>query len=222
MRRVHGGDLQESPDHAAFPARGAGREVETQGERDDAEQDGGEDPERRPDAEQLSGDRGDDRAEHEAGDVERGEPAEVVPDVVGIAGDDNAADRRAHRAAPESEQQPREDERPELGGDGASKHRERGDDHPAAHHERDPAAVRVPREEELRAEAGEESGRDDQSELGVGEAETLAEVGEQRVDGSVSERHAARHEAERQQRAVPCRQLRHPGTPPSPATRSTK
>ena len=81
--------------------------------------------------EHLGRDRGDQRPEQEAGDVERREPPEVGADVLRIVGDDDPPDRRPDGAAPEPEQQPREHERPELGGDRTPEHRQRGDEHAA-------------------------------------------------------------------------------------------
>ena len=144
-------------------------------------------------------DRGDERAEDEPADVEGREVTEVGADMLGVARDHDPANGRSDRAAAEPEQEPREDERPELRSDGAAQHRQRGHDHTATHHERDVAAVGVARQEELGAEPGEETGGDDEAELGSREAESIAQVGEQRVDRPVPERHAARHEEVRKQ-----------------------
>src|SRR5262245_56722522 len=118
---------------------------------------------------------------------------EVVPDMFRIARDDHAPDRGAHGAAAEPEEEPGEHELPELGRDRAPEHRERGDEDTATHHERDVAAVAVARQEQLRAEPGEEAGGNDEAELRLREAEAITQVREQRVDRAVSERHGAGH-----------------------------
>ena len=103
--------------------------------------------------------RGDERAEHEARELERGQPPEVLPDLGGIAHDDDAPDRRARRAAAEPEQHPRHEEHPERAADRRADHGPGGRDRAAAHEERDVPAVGEAGEAELRAEAGEEARR---------------------------------------------------------------
>src|SRR5439155_25040276 len=71
----------------------------------------------------------------------------------------------------------------------------------APHHDGNVAAVGVAGKEELRAEAGEEPGGDDQAELRAGEAKSVAQVRKERVDRSVAQRHAAGDEAVREKGA---------------------
>ena len=147
--------------------------------------------------------RRDQRPEHEPGDVERGEPTEVGAHRVGFARDHDAAHRRADRAAAEPEQQARHEERPELRGQRAADHRSHREQDPAAHEHRCVAAVGEAGERELGDEPGEEPGGDDVAELRLGEAVAVAQVGEQRVDRAVPERHAPGDDAVGEQPPAP-------------------
>ena len=187
-------------------------------EREHPDEHRGEEHERRADAESLGDDRGDQRSEHEAGDVERSEAPEVGADRVGIAGDDDAPDRGPDRTAAQPEQQAGEQEGPELGGGRAADHRGHGQEDAAPHQQRCVPAVGEPGEGELRDESGEEPGGDDQPELGLGEAVPVAQIGEQRVDRAVPERHAPRDDAVGEQ---PRRPLRHGNAQPDRRARST-
>ena len=65
--------------------------------------------------------------------------------------------------------------------------------------ERGASTVGLPGKEQLCTEAGREAGGDDQPELRPREPVAIAQVREQRVDGSVAERHRPGHEEVREQ-----------------------
>ena len=159
-----------------FRRHSSGAQVEPQRECKGAEKDAREKPEGCADAEQLGGDGGDEGSEHEAGHIEAGQATEIVANVGGIAGDHDSSNRGADGAAAQSQKQSGEHKRPELRGDRTRQQREHREHDAAPHHDGNVAAVGVAGKEELRAEAGEEPGGDDQAELRAGEAKSVAQV----------------------------------------------